>query len=286
MEKAVNIWIRQAEQTWLERLYGHVEDMFDTTFLPSHDQDHHLRVWHICRKLLREIASHDCPLDPSLVEGVLIAAFFHDLGMVKTRSSEHGSLGSEMCRAYFTDSGLTLPPLFGAIREAVTLHDEKKEILYRGIFQGEPPDILTILSIADDLEALGAIGVYRYTEIYLHRGIQPQDLGRLVLENVKARFDRILDLCAACPELLTAYSSQYEYLVGFFRDYDNRINGSFPQEEIWSGSVGVVHHIRDLCVQGNIRPEEFPAHLSVREHDRFAVDFFTLLNDELKQARK
>jgi hypothetical protein len=31
--------------------------------------------------------------------------------------------------------------------------------------------MLTILSVADDLDAFGYIGIYRYIEIYLERGI-------------------------------------------------------------------------------------------------------------------
>ena len=33
----------------------------------------------------------------------------------------------------------------------------------------------TILSVADDLDAFGFTGIYRYLEIYLTRGINPED---------------------------------------------------------------------------------------------------------------
>ena len=34
-------------------------------------------------------------------------------------------------------------------------------------------DLLTVLSVADDLDAFGFTGIYRYSEIYLTRGINP-----------------------------------------------------------------------------------------------------------------
>ena len=38
-------------------------------------------------------------------------------------------------------------------------------------------NLLTILSVADDLDAFGFIGIYRYSEIYLTRGIDPEKIG-------------------------------------------------------------------------------------------------------------
>ena len=40
-----------------------------------------------------------------------------------------------------------------------------------------------MLSVADDLDAFGFTGIYRYSEIYLMRGINPNQLGHLIIEN-------------------------------------------------------------------------------------------------------
>ncbi len=38
-------------------------------------------------------------------------------------------------------------------------------------------DLLTVLSVADDLDAFGFAGIYRYSEIYLMTGYKPQSIG-------------------------------------------------------------------------------------------------------------
>ena len=45
------------------------------------------------------------------------------------------------------------------------------------LIDGINNDLLTILSVSDDLDAFGYIGIYRYTEIYLTRGIDPEKIG-------------------------------------------------------------------------------------------------------------
>jgi HD superfamily phosphodiesterase len=79
LEPDLKIWIDLAELTWLDELYAHAANLFQHNFLPSHDHSHHLRVWNLCKSLLREVNVFCSDMDQSLVEGVMIAAFFHDL---------------------------------------------------------------------------------------------------------------------------------------------------------------------------------------------------------------
>ena len=78
METGIDIWIRQAEDRWLDLLYSNAKRLFRKNTLPSHDHSHHMRVWNLSKSLLREISTFNPGIGRSLVEGVLIAAFFHD----------------------------------------------------------------------------------------------------------------------------------------------------------------------------------------------------------------
>ena len=51
------------------------------------------------------------------------------------------------------------------------MHDDKEGPARTLAQAGEQTGILTVLSIADDLDAMGVIGIYRYIEIYLKRNI-------------------------------------------------------------------------------------------------------------------
>ena len=78
----------------MDELYENAKALFPDNLLPSHDHTHHMRVWNLCKVLLNEIATFNSRMDQSLVEGVLIAAFFHDLGMATSTREDHGKRGS------------------------------------------------------------------------------------------------------------------------------------------------------------------------------------------------
>jgi hypothetical protein len=269
----LEIWIDRAERNWLEVLYLHAEQQFRGCSLPSHDHSHHLRVWNLCKVLLREISALNSNIDQALVEGVLIAAFFHDLGMVRSLSEEHGRLGSDLCRNWFRDQELDPPGNFPEILRAIELHDRKGEPVY-GPFRPEvPPEILGILTVADDLEALGTIGIYRYAEIYLQRGLPLEELGSRVLANAKSRFEMFRESCRLCPALIRKYLPQYEELNSFYMEYNLQLQSVSEPGEVRSGPLGVINYIRrPEAGQGDGIPEAL-------------MDYFKILEHELDQER-
>ena len=165
-------------------LYSNAAQLFQNTTLPSHDHTHHMRVWNLGKSLLRELSSFNSGCDYSLVEGVLIATFFHDLGMIYSTREDHGKLGGDLCQSWFSKWNKVLPERFQEIVRAIELHDQKNVQIYASFRREYPPDILGILSVADDLEAMGTIGIYRYAEIYLQRGIPMEELGVRIIEPV------------------------------------------------------------------------------------------------------
>lgn len=285
MDNRIDIWISEAEEAWLEMVHKHAEELFTGTFLPSHDHTHHRRVWNICKNLLRSIASFNPHMDQSLVEGVLIAAYFHDLGMVLSTREDHGMLGKEICETYFEESAMELPSKFDEILDAIEQHDIKGEKISIGIQPDLSPGILDILTMADDLEALGNIGVYRYTEIYLTRNVKLKDLGTRILGNASARYKNIVESCMNYPALISDYQPQYKSLISFFDSYNQQLLLNPKAEDVFYGHLGVVNYIRTLSVEGQTGPEDYLKEIDADKAGIIITEYFAALKNELVKAR-
>lgn len=270
-----DIWIDRAEASWLDDLYSNAEALFRRTSLPSHDHSHHLRVWNLCKVLIREIATFNTGIDESLVEGVLIAAFFHDLGMVYSTREDHGHLGAELCLKWFKHRDRKWPEKFDEIIRAIELHDRKDEQIQDSFQKGTPPEILTILAVADDLEALGIIGIYRYAEIYLRRGISLEELGERILKNASNRFENISRACLLCGRIREYSRRQYDELRQFFEAYNEQLKTVTGADRILAGPLGVINYIRK---PGRDKSELEGAGKELK-------DYFRKLKHELDQAR-
>jgi HD superfamily phosphodiesterase len=271
----IEIWIDQAEATWLDALYDNAKTVFQDNSLPSHDHTHHLRVWNLCKTLLREIATFNSRIDPYLVEGTLIAAFFHDLGMASSMREDHGGLGSKLCLKWFRDTGRAWPERKEEILRAIEMHDRKEVQIYASFTPETPPEILGILSVADDLEALGIIGIYRYAEIYLKRGIPLEELGTRILENVHTRFEKLSDGCRLCEGLVEKFRKEYDELCKFFDQYKLQLLTVSEVDAVSSGPLGVINYISRQGLD--------KAGLDRVEND--VRDYFRKLEYELDQAR-
>lgn len=231
-----------------------------------------MRVWNLSKSLLREIATFNSGIDQSLVEGVLIAAFFHDLGMATSTREDHGNLSRESCERWFRQNGSSHPARFEEILRAIELHDRKEEEIYGSFEPGQTPEILAILSVADDLEALGTIGIYRYAEIYLMRDIPLKDLGHRVLSNASRRFRRLEMACALCADLLKRYRKEYLELCEFYEQYQIQLEQVEVAEDVRTGPLGVINYIRRRDVEPDRQEEEL-------------YKFLKRLDHELEQAR-
>jgi len=287
LDTAIDTWIREAEEQWLYLFQQHASALFSRTFLPSHDHSHHQRVWNNSKQLLRELARIKSPVDRTVVEGVLVAAWFHDLGMVHHRNKEHGPAGRVMCEEFFRERGLTAPSRFGEILEAIEKHDSKEDAVYDTFLPGQPPGILHILSICDDLDAMGNIGVYRYTEIYLHRGIPLHHLGIRILENGRTRYRNMLKSCTHCSPMIRSVSRQYATLEEFFNLYNQQLLVEKSAKQVPRGQLGIVNTIRRLSLAGKIRPERFLDQLELLEppvKDNTVMAYFKSLTDELENG--
>ena len=165
----------------------------------------------------------------------MIASFFHDLGMAQSPREDHGRLGRELCQSWFSESGHNPPAGMESILEAIEWHDTKEARIYPKA--GSPPGILGILSVADDLEAMGIIGIYRYAEIYLLRGIPMAHLGTRVLENAEKRI-RNLTSPGIFAKVMDDYQQQFVELTRFYRRYNQQWLSVEEPEMAEEGQVG------------------------------------------------
>jgi len=285
LEQNIEIWINKAEETWLDELHPHVDELFSTTFLPSHDHTHHRRVWNLCKQVLKGLDHLSKKLTPSLVEALLVAVYFHDVGMVRSTRKDHGRLGRELCESYFNVKNRPKPPRYDELLDAIEKHDVKEARIYPGFGPDESPGILGILSMADDLEALGIIGIYRYTEIYLKRDCELSSLGIRVLGNASTRYENLATSCSMCPSVLKPFKKQYKELISFFDSYNQQILMEPKPEKVMTGNIGIVNYIKALSIEGETGPEGFISEIEKRKPTLQVAEYFTKLKKELQNAR-
>ena len=101
-------------------------------------------------------------------------------------------------------------------------HDDKT---YKSNLNRSTPlaagDTLTLLSIADDLDAFGFIGIARYTEINLLRGATPINLPLKVVHNLESRWKFIEPLLLQLPDIYTIHRNRYQITYQFFKRWSD-----------------------------------------------------------------
>ncbi len=261
--------IDEVEKKWLKAFYSFVTDLFRTTFIPSHNQTHHLRTWQNAKIILSHLAKEKSNFNIQQIEEVLIASFFHDTGLTLTLDEKHGKEGVIICQNYFRDKGINLPGL-NSILEAIEFH-ENKVFSVKG---ASPYSLKIIISTADDMDAFGLIGIYRYTEIYLIREISANDLGAKVLQNLESRFKNIELNYADFPLFLNEVSIIYDQTKCF---YEN-----LKVEK--SKEMHIIDFIKKELVD---KRQEFNKNILARESfsdKEDSIQFFRELADSLQNA--
>jgi hypothetical protein len=241
--------IAAAEECFREKLESYLTDIFREVSLDSHGPAHHRRVWHFAKDLLSWPGILDTVTDSSLPAKLLIASYLHDSGMVTERGPRHGYQSRLLCERFLLNNGLR-PEDCTDLLEAVENHDNKE-------YTSPAANSLLhdLLTIADDLDALGYTGIYRYLEIYLLRGIPVKETAALILSNVRGRFANFERKFGHSPALVNRYRPRLEIITGFFEKFSiqsvsYRFGTASP-----SGYCGVAELIEDM-VRNNITLDE------------------------------
>ncbi len=202
------------EKKWLEILYNEVKKKFAGHPLPSHDHTHHFRVWYYARDLLMSLSAAGYNIDQSLVEKILISVLFHDTGMTVTIEPSHGIESRLICEKYFRKKGGIDRFILNEIIEAIEMHDDKQ---YAEKMQGI--NTYTILTVADDMDAYGAIGVYRYYEIYLLRGIKEKDIPGMAIDNINTRFGYMESAFGFLDTFIRKHEDRKKRTISYFEQF-------------------------------------------------------------------
>lgn len=217
---ALSNTISQIEQDWLNPIYKHVDSLFSGTNLPSHDADHHLRVWIHCRQLLLELESSGIEIPTDTVRQCLIACFFHDTGLLKDIGENHGTESKLLCKLFLTENPQIAVENTTNMLDAIEKHDDKRE---KNLEASSIEDIITthrLVTTADDMDAFGYIGVFRYTEIYLKRGIPAAQIPHKVVANLKGRFNNFWQSYSLLQKLAAQQKLRYNQTLSFFTNLD------------------------------------------------------------------
>ena len=203
-----------AEGKWLSLLFNYSKEKFTIKPLPSHDHLHHARVWYYAKQILLALADIGEFYSLQEVEAILIAVFFHDIGMTITREKSHGLESRKLCEQFFNAYPALCPVNLDMILKMIENHDDKEYANLNSSF--EKPSVAAILNIADDLDAFGNIGVYRYIEIYHFRGIKREELSLRILPNLETRFQHFEKQLQPLKDVFNKHHRRFEITRKFF----------------------------------------------------------------------
>lgn len=271
----------KAESKWLTKSFNFLKAKFTETPLPSHDHFHHLRVWEHAKHLLAQLIAANTELNEHFIESLLLASMFHDSGMIIDRGDQHGKASAQIF-ANFLDSQNSVPERKDEIAEAIEKHDDKTYHLAGKLIKDGKVQLLSALHLSDDLDAYGNIGIYRYSEIYLLRGIPFEDLGLKIIANLSGRYANFMANCSRLPEMIMKHSMRYHTIESFFRLYNLQIRKiEDTGEEQDSGPVAVVKNIYRQVLMNTPTIEEIAKNILHSTEDVYIQKFFKELMNEI-----
>jgi len=277
----LNQHIREAEELWLLPLLNHCNNLFSEVFLPSHDHLHHHRVWSYAKDLMLMLEESGCRVLPELPQQLILAAFFHDTGLIHTHDEKHGMESRRLCEEFFRKGDHPLPAGFPEILDAIEHHDDKS-FRANSITGDTKQQVLQLLSTSDDLDAFGYRGIYRYAEIYLCREINPIELPARVLGNLNNRFENLRSIFEPLPHFIDRqeirYWITYEFYLGL--SAANAATGERPdwKRELIKVFLDGIHRKENLLKQDRLLP--------ALEYEREIRQFFNMIDEENSMLAK
>ncbi len=251
--------IESAEKQYKQILEEFFFSVYHEETLVSHGIDHHRRVWQYSKELLKEIQLPENNQSSKLPAHLIIACYLHDIGMSVNPGVKHGIYSRKLCQLFISRYKLTQND-FTDVLNAIENHDNKD---YSG---GPMNDLLTILSVSDDLDALGYTGIFRYSEIYLTRGILPEKIGDMVRENVRKRFDNIVNIFGENSEFSDRHRKRFNIIDDFFSKYNEELTSYHFRTENPYGYCGVLEIIQ-FMMNNNLHLKDI-----FREPEKYSSD--------------
>lgn len=209
--------ISETETKYLKRLEEFFLVHYPSGHLVSHGLDHHNRVWSFAKELIRS-EKEVSQFTSQFVDNLIVACYLHDIGMAKEIGFRHGSISNKYCRDFLAAESMDTV-YFNESLEAIEHHDEKEKTTDRSSRL-----LLKFLAAADDLDAFGYIGVYRYLEIYLARGIRLQETPLLIKKNAEARFRNFENMFGKESLIVVKHRKRFQILISYFENLSSELN--------------------------------------------------------------
>jgi hypothetical protein len=242
--------IKSAEIQYKQILEEFFMSVYNENKLSSHGIDHHRRVWNYSREFLKLIPFKDNEQMLQLTANLIIACYMHDIGMSVDHGIKHGKLSRDLCIQFLKRNNLQEKNYLDAL-EAIEFHDNKD---YSG--KVSMNELLTILSVADDLDAFGLTGVFRYIEINLAREIELDRIGYMIRENAQKRYDNFIKTFGSVDELVVKHWERYYILDMFFSKYNEQLPTYHFGTNLPTGFCGVVEIIK-FIMNNNLQLKDF-----------------------------
>jgi len=265
--------IISAEKKYKQILEDFFIKKWAKTILYSHDLDHHRRVWYYAKEILTE-TGETC-IDNSLqTEILLIACYLHDIGMSAEIGERHGVFSSRLCKEFLALNGLPESE-FPGLLDIIENHDRKEYEL-----KNNSKGLLSILNASDDLDAFGYIGIYRYVEIYLLRGIPIEEIGFRVKENAGKRFANFETVFGKYPAIFKKHQNRFRDLDDFFCTFNNQVNKSNSENIYHNGPTSVIGLISEM-LRKRVAPQAVVQYSLRSANESAARNFLKNLCSEL-----
>jgi hypothetical protein len=271
--------IESAELQFKQILEDFFVSVYNDESLPSHGLDHHRRVWNYARELIICIDQQNFIVDPTLTENLIIACYLHDIGMSVDQGVKHGHHSRDLCKKFLKSNNLD-ESNHSDLLSAIENHDNKEYNTSSGQF-----DLLTILSVADDLDAFGIIGIYRYSEIYLKRGIRLNDIGSLILKNAEQRFDNFIKTFGSIDSIVLKHRERYNILKEFFDNYNSEVKTYSFEGLNPEGYCGVIELLSNMIKERKALKELY-VEVENSSDDKVIKWFFKNLDSEFRNCHQ
>ncbi len=277
---------KDVEDKWMDILFNYCKEQFKKVGLQSHNHLHSLRVWLNAKELFKELQKYKIDITLNDLEKTIHSIFFHDIGMVKTIEAEHGVISKQMYELFFHNNKPKKIEGFDEVSDAIQKHDEKE---YKSwVYHKNTPqkDVLSVLCVSDDLDAFGAIGVFRYAEIYLLRGTSIKDLPQEVIRNLDSRYQNFCNLYSHLDSFTKKQKTRYGLTREFYKDLEKELKEKQYSKKTELGPVGVMNIMMREFIEGNTSIFEISDKVIRSSNDEYVIKFFKQFKKEVESSNK
>ena len=271
--------LQKVEKNWLIPLYTTCQHVFSQTHIPSHNEDHHHRVWIRAKELIKQLENQAITFTRSDLTKIIIAAFLHDTGMSVTIDKTHGKESRKICKKFIEEYKPKDIDNLQELLDVIENHDDKE---YQNKFAKikNPKNLFKTLSVCDDLDAFGLTGVYRYIEIYLLRGIPVTNIASMVLKNLTNRVNYFTKSFGNLKKFYEKHMKRFDLTWAFFTDLNNQIIHENKTKSL-NGPVGVINLINYHVIAKKMTPVEASKFIIRNTTDDYVKNYFRGLGLEL-----